>query len=175
MARIPLTIAAATLALAVSAPLAHAQMGSAVPPGNSMGSGGMTSGMGSGSAMQGSGSMQGGGAMGMGGQAGTQSGTMPHPMPHHGAAGSGMQRPMDSANTYGMGGMTGQSGMAGQGQSGMMGQGGMAGSTGQMAPVPTQPLAGVQLPPQQGVGNGAYNGGGVVLEHLPDGTTRIVR
>jgi hypothetical protein len=36
------------------------------------------------------------------------------------------------------------------------------------------PLSGVSLPSQR-VGDGAYNGGGVVLEHEPNGTTRQVR
>jgi hypothetical protein len=39
---------------------------------------------------------------------------------------------------------------------------------------PQQPFSGLSLPSQQ-VGNGAYNGGGVVLEYMPDGTTRVVR
>lgn len=41
-------------------------------------------------------------------------------------------------------------------------------------PSPAEPLAGVTLPTQR-VGDGAYNGGGVVLEHMPDGTTRQVQ
>ena len=41
-------------------------------------------------------------------------------------------------------------------------------------PTPQHPFAGVMLPNQAGVGDGAYNGGGVVLEYLPDGTRRIV-
>lgn len=41
-------------------------------------------------------------------------------------------------------------------------------------PAPAQPFNGLSLPSQQ-VGNGAYNGGGVVLEYMPDGTTRVVR
>jgi hypothetical protein len=43
-----------------------------------------------------------------------------------------------------------------------------------VAPTPAQPFTDLSLPQQQ-VGNGAYNGGGVVLEYLPDGTRREVR
>ncbi len=41
-------------------------------------------------------------------------------------------------------------------------------------PSPEQPLAGVTLP-NQGRGDGAYNGGGVVLEQDSNGVTRQVR
>lgn len=83
---------------------------------------------------------------------------------------------------------TGQQGMQGRpmhghrpmGSAAPMGSsGGMAGSGGDMSgsrsTTPSDPLAGVTLPSQPGVGNGAFNGGGLVLEHLPDGTTRVVR
>ncbi|RVT98593.1 hypothetical protein EOD42_00300 [Rhodovarius crocodyli] len=48
-----------------------------------------------------------------------------------------------------------------------------------MPPVQTtvrqaDPLAGVSLPNQR-VGDAAYNGGGVVLEHGPDGVTRQIQ
>lgn len=55
---------------------------------------------------------------------------------------------------------------------------GMAATTmtpsGPMVQTPNQPFNGLSLP-QQGVGDGAYNGGGVVLEYLPDGTRRVVQ
>ena len=41
-------------------------------------------------------------------------------------------------------------------------------------PSPAQPLAGVTLP-NQGRGDGAYNGGGVVLEQDAAGVTRQIR
>jgi hypothetical protein len=43
-----------------------------------------------------------------------------------------------------------------------------------VVPTPAQPFNSLSLPRQQ-VGDGAYNGGGVVLEYLPDGTRREVR
>jgi hypothetical protein len=62
--------------------------------------------------------------------------------------------------------------------SGMSSGSGMVGTTmtpeGPMVQTPTQPFTGLSLP-QQGVGDGAYNGGGVVLEYLPDGTRRVVQ
>ncbi|MCQ4160497.1 hypothetical protein NON00_11210 [Roseomonas sp. GC11] len=69
-------------------------------------------------------------------------------------------RAADSAATYGMPGMA---------------PGATPVITPPAAPAPAQPFANVTLPPQQGVGDGAYNGGGVVLEYLPDGTTRVVQ
>jgi hypothetical protein len=44
-----------------------------------------------------------------------------------------------------------------------------------MVPVPPQPFSQLNLPNEPAVGNGAYGGGGVVLEYLPDGTRRVVR
>ncbi|KAA2213674.1 hypothetical protein [Teichococcus oryzae] len=40
---------------------------------------------------------------------------------------------------------------------------------------PDNPFSNLQLPRQSGVGDGAYNGGGVVLEHAPDGSLRLAR
>ncbi|ONG45842.1 hypothetical protein BKE38_25950 [Pseudoroseomonas deserti] len=76
-------------------------------------------------------------------------GMAPHHRPMH---------PPGAASTYGMGAMT----PAPMGAP-------------NVSPTPAQPFSGLTLPSQQGVGNGAYNGGGVVLEYLPDGTTRVVR
>jgi hypothetical protein len=45
---------------------------------------------------------------------------------------------------------------------------------GPVVQTPSQPFSDLNLP-RQGVGNGAYNGGGVVLEYLPDGTRRVVQ
>ncbi|MBE9603900.1 hypothetical protein IAI18_03420 [Acetobacteraceae bacterium H6797] len=42
-------------------------------------------------------------------------------------------------------------------------------------PTPANPFAGVNLPNEPQVGDGAYNGGGVVIESFADGTTRVVR
>ncbi|MFC3125365.1 hypothetical protein ACFOD4_09845 [Pseudoroseomonas globiformis] len=42
------------------------------------------------------------------------------------------------------------------------------------APTPAQPFSNLNLP-KQDVGNGAYNGGGIVLEYSPDGTSRLAR
>jgi hypothetical protein len=44
-----------------------------------------------------------------------------------------------------------------------------------MVPVPSQPFSQLNLPNEPAVGDGAYGGGGVVLEYLPDGTRRVVR
>ncbi|WP_160000163.1 hypothetical protein [Roseomonas sp. 18066] len=91
---------------------------------------------------------------------------MPHHRPMHGQA---PMHPPGSTHTYGMGGMTpgAAPGMAPPPMT----------ATGRpnMMAAPAQPFSGLTLPPQQQVGNGAYNGGGVVLEYLPDGTTRVVR
>ncbi|MBO1076366.1 hypothetical protein [Roseomonas marmotae] len=47
-------------------------------------------------------------------------------------------------------------------------------STGRpVVPVPPNPFSDLNLPNQQ-VGNGAYMGGGAVIEYLPDGTRRVV-
>jgi hypothetical protein len=71
-------------------------------------------------------------------------------------------------------GMSSGSGMG----SGMGAGSGMASTTmtpnGPMVQTPTQPFSGLDLP-KQGVGDGAYNGGGVVLEYMPDGTRRVVQ
>jgi hypothetical protein len=40
---------------------------------------------------------------------------------------------------------------------------------------PDNPFSNLQLPKQSGVGDGAYNGGGVVLEYAPDGSLRLAR
>ncbi|EHM02490.1 hypothetical protein HMPREF9946_01071 [Acetobacteraceae bacterium AT-5844] len=40
-------------------------------------------------------------------------------------------------------------------------------------PTPAQPFSNLQLP-RENVGDGAYGGGGVVLEYLPDGTRRVI-
>lgn len=86
------------------------------------------------------------------GQQGGRHGMQGRPMHGH--------RPMGSAAPMGSsGGMTDSGG----------------GMSGGRVATPSDPLAGVTLPSQPGVGNGAFNGGGLVLEHLPDGTTRVVR
>jgi hypothetical protein len=43
-----------------------------------------------------------------------------------------------------------------------------------VVPTPAQPFNNLQLP-RQSVGDGAYGGGGLVLEYLPDGTRRVVQ
>ena len=43
-----------------------------------------------------------------------------------------------------------------------------------MVQTPAQPFSNLNLP-NTGVGNGAYGGGGLVIEYLPDGTRRIVQ
>ncbi|MBC9180009.1 hypothetical protein [Pseudoroseomonas ludipueritiae] len=102
---------------------------------------------------------------------------------------TGQPVPVAPGGSYGgmhQRGMSGQTGMApgsrmGSGMGSTMGSGmgsGMAGTTmtpqGPMVQTPSQPFTGLSLP-QQGVGDGAYNGGGVVLEYLPDGTRRVVQ
>ena len=170
MARLPVTLAAATLALAFGAPLAHAQMsGSGSMPDNMGAVGSQTTGKPSTTramspSMRGnmSGSATEAPAVGSSttGYPGTSRG-MPAPMP-------GGSTPQGSMPGYGQssGSMSG-SGMGGSG----MGGSGMSGSGGSMG---GQGLSGVNLP-KQNVGNGAYNGGGVILEQQPDGTMRVVR
>jgi hypothetical protein len=136
MARIPLALAAATLAATLGSQMAQAQSSPAYPTPSVPSATGQ-----------------------------------PMPMPPMAAPGArgNMQRR----------GMPSQSGMPGS--STQMGSGmgsGMAGTTmtpqGPMVQTPSQPFTGLALP-QQGVGDGAYNGGGVVLEYLPDGTRRVVQ
>lgn len=43
-----------------------------------------------------------------------------------------------------------------------------------VVPTPAQPFSNLELP-RQAVGDGAYGGGGLVLEYLPDGTRRVVQ
>ncbi|WP_307139668.1 hypothetical protein [Pseudoroseomonas cervicalis] len=145
MARIPMTLAAAALAL--SAGVAQAQMTTTQSTMPTTGMGNPASAGTSQAAPMPAGSVP-------------LTAPRPHAAPgHHGGA---MPGAAGSASTYGMSGMT--PGAAGGAPMGTVG----------VVPTPAQPFAGVTLP-QQGVGDGAYNGGGVVLEYLPDGTTRVVR
>ncbi|WBV42973.1 hypothetical protein [Pseudoroseomonas cervicalis] len=149
MARIPVTLAAAALAL--SAGVAQAQMTTTQSTMPQTGMGNPASAGTSQAAPMPAGSMP-------------MAAPRPHAAPgHHGMQqGGAMPGVAGSASTYGMSGMT-------PGASGAAPMGGA-----NVVPTPAQPFAGVTLP-QQGVGDGAYNGGGVVLEYLPDGTTRVVR
>ncbi|HWX50062.1 MAG TPA: hypothetical protein VNZ61_18605 [Roseomonas sp.] len=145
MIRLPVTLAAVGLAFTVGVPLAHAQTGPAY------------------------------GTTGYGAQQppAPMGGQMPGSMMQHQGTmpGSGM-------SGSGMGG----SGMGGSGMGGMQGgrvvgqdqvtmQPGMSGR--ERVAVPAQPFSGLNLP-NQNVGNGAYNGGGMVLEYMPDGSVRAV-
>lgn len=77
------------------------------------------------------------------------------------------------------GGMGQPGGMYGRGQAGgamtahppMRGQRGMRADN--PSEPPSQPFSNLNLP-NQNVGNGAYNGGGMVLEYMPDGSVRVV-
>jgi hypothetical protein len=93
------------------------------------------------------------------------------PMPPRGA------RPMPPAAPMGSSSMSG--GMSSGAMSGGMAPGGAASTTmtpqGPMVQTPAQPFSGLSLPNQPSVGDGAYGGGGVVLEYLPDGTRRVVQ
>lgn len=153
MVRIPLALAAATLAATLGASLAQAQTSPAYPTPSVPSATGQP---------------------------------VPAPMPPTAAPGMGYggssmhQRPMQHRRAPGQAGMTGQGAPMGSGMGSNMGTGmgsGMASTTmtpqGPMVQTPTQPFNGLSLP-QQGVGDGAYNGGGVVLEYLPDGTRRVV-
>jgi len=108
--------------------------------------------------------------------------------PAYGTTGYGTQQPsapmggqMPGSMMQHQGTMPG-SGMGGSGMSGMQGgrvvgqdqvtmQPGMSGR--ERVAVPAQPFSGLNLP-NQNVGNGAYNGGGMVLEYMPDGSVRAV-
>jgi hypothetical protein len=146
MARIPLALAAATLAATLGSNLAQAQSPAYPTPSVPSASG------------------------------------QPVPMAPMapGATRGGMhQRPMHGQRA--MPGTSSQGAPMGSGMGSTMGSdmgSGMAGTTmtprGPMVQTPTQPFNGLALP-QQGVGDGAYNGGGVVLEYLPDGTRRVVQ
>jgi hypothetical protein len=67
------------------------------------------------------------------------------------------------------------SGMAPSGMAQPMPMSGTTADGRPMVPVPSQPFSQLNLPNEPAVGNGAYGGGGVVLEYLPDGTRRVVR
>lgn len=140
MARIPLAIAAATLAATLGSNLAQAQSSPAYPTPSVPSASGQPVPMAPGA---------------------TQGGMYHRPMqrqramPGTPAQGSQMDSTMGSSMGSGMAGTT----MTPQGP---------------MVQTPTQPFNGLELP-QQGVGDGAYNGGGVVLEYLPDGTRRVVQ
>ena len=132
MARIPLALAAATLAATLGGNLAQAQSSPAYPTPSVPSASG-------------------------------------YPVPTSpGAVHGGMQHRT----------MPGQPGMAHGSQMGSTMGSGMAGTTmtpqGPTVQTPSQPFTGLSLP-QQGVGDGAYNGGGVVLEYLPDGSRRVVQ
>jgi hypothetical protein len=162
MSRLPITLAAATLAVTLGANLAHAQSTPAyntpaVPP------------------VTGQPTMP---PMTSGSTPSAAAPTTPThrsaaPMRHHNT-----QRGMSGSSQSSMSG----SGMSGSGMSGSGMQGGRSGgmqgsamSGGPTVPTPAQPFSGLSLPQQQGVGDGAYNGGGVVLEYMPDGTRRVVQ
>lgn len=155
MVRIPLAFAAATLAATLGGNLAQAQSSPAYPTPSIPSDTGQP---------------------------------VPAPMPPTAAPGASYgsthQRPMHHRRMPGQAGMSGQGGQMGSGMGSNMGAGmgsgmgtGMASTTmtpqGPMVQTPSQPFNGLSLP-QQGVGDGAYNGGGVVLEYLPDGTRRVV-
>ena len=149
MIRLPVTLAAVGLAFTVGVPLAHAQTGPAYGT-TGYGAQQPSAPMGGqmpGSMMQHQGTMPG---SGMGGS---------------GMGGSGMS---GSGMGGGMGGMQGGR-VVGQDQVTM--QPGMSGR--ERVAVPAQPFSGLNLP-NQNVGNGAYNGGGMVLEYMPDGSVRAV-
>jgi hypothetical protein len=67
------------------------------------------------------------------------------------------------------------SGMAPSGMAQPMPMSGTTADGRPMVPVPSQPFSQLNLPNEPAVGDGAYGGGGVVLEYLPDGTRRVVR
>jgi len=140
MARIPLALAAATLAATLGGNLAQAQSSPAYPTPSVPSASG-------------------------------------HPMPvaPGGSYGAMQHRAMPGQPGMAHGSQMGSTMSSGMGST--MGSG-AAGTTmtpqGPVVQTPTQPFNGLALP-QQGVGDGAYNGGGVVLEYMPDGSRRVVQ